>query len=143
MHIMAHFPIFDLPIPALLSLHIMPVYLSLISLSLSCLCKPLLISFLLYALPHYPVVAYHASHPVIDFIVSCLRISWLISFLLHTHPRYPVVEYHACLPVIDFFVSICAAKALFSCPAIISQRLESRILSNEPLENTEEESKVI
>jgi hypothetical protein len=38
---------------------------------------------------------------------------------------------------------ICAAKALFSCPAIISQRLESRILSNEPLENTEEESKII
>jgi hypothetical protein len=37
----------------------------------------------------------------------------------------------------------CAAKALFSCPAIISQRLESRILSNEPLENTEEESKII
>jgi len=37
----------------------------------------------------------------------------------------------------------CAAKALFSCPAIISQRLESRIISNEPLENTEEESKII
>jgi hypothetical protein len=36
----------------------------------------------------------------------------------------------------------CAAKALFSCPAIISQRLESRIISNEPLENTEEESKI-
>ncbi|MFN9980664.1 MAG: hypothetical protein ACK53Y_12140, partial [bacterium] len=39
-------------------------------------------------------------------------------------------------------VGECAAKALFSCPAIISQRLESRILSNEPLENTEEESKI-
>ena len=37
----------------------------------------------------------------------------------------------------------CAAKALFSCPAIISQRLEPRITSNEPLENTEEESKII
>ncbi len=37
----------------------------------------------------------------------------------------------------------CAAKALFSCPAIISQRLESRIISNEPLENTVEESKII
>ncbi len=37
----------------------------------------------------------------------------------------------------------CAAKALFSCPAIISHRLESRIISNEPLENTEEESKII
>ncbi len=40
-------------------------------------------------------------------------------------------------------MSTCAAKALFSCPAIISQRLESRIISNEPLENTEEESKII
>jgi hypothetical protein len=39
--------------------------------------------------------------------------------------------------------SVCAAKALFSCPAIISQRLEPRIISNEPLENTEEESKII
>ena len=37
----------------------------------------------------------------------------------------------------------CASKALFSCPAIISKRLESRIISNEPLENTEEESKII
>ena len=37
----------------------------------------------------------------------------------------------------------CAAKALFSCPAIISQRLEPRITSNGPLENTEEESKII
>ena len=37
----------------------------------------------------------------------------------------------------------CAAKALFSCPAIISQRLESRIISKEPQENTEEESKII
>jgi hypothetical protein len=40
-------------------------------------------------------------------------------------------------------VYMCAAKALFSCPAIISQRLEPRIISNEPLENTEEESKII
>ena len=40
-------------------------------------------------------------------------------------------------------VGECAAKALFSCPAIISQRLEPRITSNEPLENTEEESKII
>ena len=40
-------------------------------------------------------------------------------------------------------VHYCAAKALFSCPAIISQRLEPRITSNEPLENTEEESKII
>ena len=39
--------------------------------------------------------------------------------------------------------NLCAAKALFSCPAIISQRLEPRITSNEPLENTEEESKII
>jgi hypothetical protein len=37
----------------------------------------------------------------------------------------------------------CAAKALFSCPAIISQRLESGIISKEPQENTEEESKII
>ena len=42
----------------------------------------------------------------------------------------------------QFFVW-CAAKALFSCPAIISQRLEPRITSNGPLENTEEESKII
>ena len=40
-------------------------------------------------------------------------------------------------------VGECAAKALFSCPAIISQRLESRIISKEPQENTEEESKII
>jgi hypothetical protein len=40
-------------------------------------------------------------------------------------------------------VYYCAAKALFSCPAIISQRLESRIISKEPQENTEEESKII
>ena len=42
-----------------------------------------------------------------------------------------------------FVVTYCAAKALFSCPAIISQRLESRIISNEPRENTEEDSKII
>ena len=41
------------------------------------------------------------------------------------------------------YVYVCAAKALFSCPAIISQRLKPRIISNEPLENTEEESKII
>jgi hypothetical protein len=40
-------------------------------------------------------------------------------------------------------VMYCAAKALFSCPAIISQRPESRIISKEPLENTEEELKII
>ncbi len=40
-------------------------------------------------------------------------------------------------------VTPCAAKALYSCPAIISQRLESRIISKEPQENTEEESKII
>jgi hypothetical protein len=45
--------------------------------------------------------------------------------------------------VIKYSISWCAAKALFSCPAIISQRLESRIISNEPLENTEEESRII
>jgi len=37
----------------------------------------------------------------------------------------------------------CAAKAFYSCPAIISQRLESRIISKEPQENTEEESRII
>ena len=42
-----------------------------------------------------------------------------------------------------FFFGLCAAKALFSCPAIISQRLEPRITSNGPLENTEKESKII
>ena len=41
------------------------------------------------------------------------------------------------------YVGTCAAKALFSCPAIISQRLKPRITSNGPLENTEEESKII
>jgi hypothetical protein len=40
-------------------------------------------------------------------------------------------------------VTDCAAKAFYSCPAIISQRLESRIISKEPQENTEEESKII
>ncbi len=40
-------------------------------------------------------------------------------------------------------VLICAAKAFYSCPAIISQRLESRIISKEPQENTEEESEII
>jgi hypothetical protein len=43
----------------------------------------------------------------------------------------------------DFLIDNCAAKAFYSCPAIISQRLESRITSNEPQENTEEESKII
>ena len=43
-----------------------------------------------------------------------------------------------------YFKTACAAKAFYSCPAIISQRLESRIISKEPQENTEEEeSKVI
>ena len=46
-------------------------------------------------------------------------------------------------PVKTMTLRDCAAKALFSCPAIISQRLEPRITSNEPLENTEEESKII
>jgi hypothetical protein len=37
----------------------------------------------------------------------------------------------------------CAAKAFYSCPAIISQRPESQKISKEPQENTEEESKII
>jgi hypothetical protein len=41
------------------------------------------------------------------------------------------------------FMPNCAAKAFYSCPAIISQRPESRIISKEPQENTEEESKII
>ena len=40
-------------------------------------------------------------------------------------------------------VGECAAKAFYSCPAIISQRPESQIISKEPQENTEEESKII
>jgi hypothetical protein len=39
--------------------------------------------------------------------------------------------------------SLCAAKAFYSCPAIISQRLESQKIPKEPQENTEEESKII
>jgi hypothetical protein len=38
---------------------------------------------------------------------------------------------------------LCREGFIFSCPAIISQRLESRIISKEPQENTEEESKII
>jgi hypothetical protein len=37
----------------------------------------------------------------------------------------------------------CAAKAFYSCPAIISQRPESQKISKEPQENPEEESKII
>ncbi len=107
MHIMAHFPIFDLPVPALLSLHIMPVFLSLISLSLSCLCTPWLISFLLYVLPHYPVVEYHACLPVIDFIVSILSTHIMAHFLsLICPPQLSCQSYQACLPVIDLIVSV-------------------------------------
>ena len=40
-------------------------------------------------------------------------------------------------------VGECAAKAFYSCPAIISQRLESQKISKEPQENTEEESRII
>jgi hypothetical protein len=37
----------------------------------------------------------------------------------------------------------CAAKAFYSCPAIISRRPESQNTSKEPQLNTEEESKII
>jgi hypothetical protein len=37
----------------------------------------------------------------------------------------------------------CAAKAFYSCPAIISRRPESQNTSKEPRENPEEESKII
>ena len=47
------------------------------------------------------------------------------------------------IDAVIMIICSCAAKALFSCPAIISQRLESRIISKEPQENTEEESKII
>ncbi len=40
-------------------------------------------------------------------------------------------------------IHLCAAKAFYSCPAIISQRLESQKIPKEPQENTEEESKII
>ncbi len=40
-------------------------------------------------------------------------------------------------------VGECAAKAFYSCPAIISQRPELQKISKEPQENTEEESKII
>ena len=38
---------------------------------------------------------------------------------------------------------LCAAKAFYSCPAIISRRPESQNTSKEPQLNTEEESKII
>ncbi len=37
----------------------------------------------------------------------------------------------------------CAAKAFYSCPAIISRRPESQNTSKEPQLNTEEESEII
>jgi hypothetical protein len=37
----------------------------------------------------------------------------------------------------------CAAKAFYSCPAIISHRLESQETPKEPQLNPEEESKII
>jgi hypothetical protein len=40
-------------------------------------------------------------------------------------------------------IRFCAAKAFYSCPAIISQHPESQEISKEPQENTEEESKII
>ncbi len=40
-------------------------------------------------------------------------------------------------------LTVCAAKAFYSCPAIISQRLESQKIPKEPQEYTEEESKII
>jgi len=40
-------------------------------------------------------------------------------------------------------VRCCAAKAFYSCPAIISQRPESQKISKEPQENPEEESRII
>jgi hypothetical protein len=39
--------------------------------------------------------------------------------------------------------SPCAAKAFYSCPAIISRRPESQDTSKEPQLNPEEESKII
>ncbi|MFN9982964.1 MAG: hypothetical protein ACK53Y_23750 [bacterium] len=40
-------------------------------------------------------------------------------------------------------VGECAAKAFYSCPAIISRRPESQKTPKEPQLNTEEESKII
>jgi hypothetical protein len=40
-------------------------------------------------------------------------------------------------------LSYCAAKAFYSCPAIISRRPESQKTPKEPQLNTEEESKII
>ncbi len=43
----------------------------------------------------------------------------------------------------SYQISNCAAKAFYSCPAIISQRPESQKISKEPQENPEEESRII
>jgi hypothetical protein len=42
-----------------------------------------------------------------------------------------------------FLVYFCAAKAFYSCPAIISHRPESQKTPKEPQENPEEESRII
>jgi hypothetical protein len=44
---------------------------------------------------------------------------------------------------IDVIHYCCAAKAFYSCPAIISHRLESQKTPKEPQLNPEEESKII
>ncbi len=104
--------------------------------------------FFAATLPSYAVPVISCAAPVISCaapLLSCA--ARLLSYAA------PVISYAA--PLLNYASCsltrtgtedpeyICAAKALFSCPAIISQRLEPRIISNEPLENTEEESEII
>jgi hypothetical protein len=57
--------------------------------------------------------------------------------------KYHKMLYGAQFDRISIFVWYCAAKAFYSCPAIISRRPESQKTPKEPQLNPEEESKII
>ncbi len=56
--------------------------------------------------------------------------AYCIELIVHSEKKF---KYRMC----------CAAKAFYSCPAIISRRPELQNTSKEPQLNTEEESKII
>jgi hypothetical protein len=95
------------------------------------------------------------SGQIISFMSFCRILSTLCSLPIwpNVSPSGPMLPYLAiCLPIWSFvclsvqmsaYLEQCAAKAFYSCPAIISRRPESQKTPKEPQLNLEEESKII
>jgi hypothetical protein len=72
-----------------------------------------------------------------------LTVLCYIVFELVMYDWFTLIGSYFWLVRFNWIIPHCAAKAFYSCPASFSQRPELRIISKEPQENTEEESKII